>query len=177
MLRLRRSVVAVPLAAALAAAAPAVAAAPVAPALKSTLAKLKTKTKLPILLPSSLPVDSGSRKLYPLIATSSTDFSVNLGLNADCEGVNACSVGSIGAKKTAKTPSSSDGKYKVSLHGGVTGRYQPLSCGANCTPPAITFRSAGVNTTFQLKLLLAKGETDRSVLTKLANQALDAGPR
>jgi hypothetical protein len=151
--------------------------APVAPALKSTLAKLKAKSKLPVLLPSTFPiVRDGTKPLYPRIVADSKSYSVDLGLAPDCNGANACSAGYLGATKTPKLPSAVDGKYKVKLHG-VTGRYQPLSCGASCSPPAITFRSGGVNFTYQLKLDLAKGETDRQVLTRLANQALDAGPR
>jgi hypothetical protein len=161
----------------LATAVPAVAATPVAPELKGTLQKLKAKTKLPVLLPSTFPVvRNGKKPLYPVISTTSKSWSVTIGLAPDCNGANACSAGYLGATKTPKLPSAVDGKYKVKLHG-VTGRYQPLSCGASCSPPAITFRSGGVNFTYQLKLDLAKGETDRSVLTRLANQALDAGPR
>lgn len=162
---------------ALSAAAPAVAATPVAPALKTTLTKLKAKTKLPVLLPSTFPVSPyGKRPFYPRIVTDAKSWSVDMGLVPDCNGANVCSAGYLGATKTPKLPSSADGRYKVKLHG-VTGRYQPLSCGASCSPPAITFRSAGVNVTYQLKLDHKKGETDRSLLTRLANEALDAGPR
>lgn len=176
MLTLRRSVLLVAATALLSVAAPAVAAAPVAPVLKGTLAKLKARTKLPILLPSTLPVDRGGRRLYPTISTDAHSYGVDLGLAPGCGGANVCSVGFLGAVKTAKAPSSADGS-KVRLHGGASGRYRGLSCGASCSPPSITFRSAGVNTTYQLKLDLAQGQTDRSALTRLANEALDAGPR
>lgn len=162
-----------------AAAAPAVAAAPasVAPALKGTLTKLKAETTLPVYLPSTFPVERyGKRPLYPVVSTTKTSWGVDLGLVPDCNGANVCSTGFLGAVKTARPLTNADGRYKVTLHG-TTGRYRPLSCGASCSPPSITFRAGGVNTTFQLKLVLKKGETDRQVLTRLANQALDAGPR
>ncbi|WP_354699891.1 hypothetical protein DSM112329_00149 [Paraconexibacter sp. AEG42_29] len=150
---------------------------PVAPALTSTLKQLKAKTKLPVLLPSELPVfREGKKPLYPTIGADAKSYAVTLGLVPDC-GANVCSVGYLYALRTKKFPSAAQGKYKVKLRKGATGRYQPLSCGASCTPPTITFRSAGVNYSYSLKLDIKRPDTDRSVLTKLANQALAAGPR
>lgn len=163
-------------AAVLIAATPAVAAAPVAPALKGTLAKLKTRTTLPILLPATLPVfREGKKPLYPTVSADAKTYDVTLGLVPDC-GANVCSAGYLYAVRTPKLPSVIDGKYTVKLHG-RTGRYAPFACGASCSPPSISFRSAGVNYSFSLKLDITRPDTDRSVLTRLANEALDAGPR
>lgn len=156
---------------------PALAAAPVAPALKAVNAKLHARTTLPILLPSTLPVTRvPGRPLYPSIIATARRWNVELGLAPGCNGANACSAGFLGAVRSAKGPTAADGR-RVTLHRGVAGRYRPLSCGASCSPPSITFRTAGVTVTYQLKLDLRAGDTDRAALIRVANSALDAGPR
>lgn len=156
---------------------PAVAAAPVAPALRAVAAKLHARTTLPVLLPSVLPiVRVAGKPLYSSVSTTGRSWSVELGLAPGCNGANACSAGFLGAVRSAHGPTAADGR-RVTLHRGVTGRYRALSCGASCSPPSITFRTAGVTVTYQLKLDLRRGDTDRAALVRVANSALDAGPR
>ncbi len=163
--------------AALAAVPSAAAPAPVASSLRPTLAALKQRTTLPIVLPSVFPVQTLEGKpLFPRIQTTARRWNVDLGLVADCNGANVCTAGYLSAVQSRRPPSSLDGRA-VSLRGGLTGRYQPLSCGASCSPPSITFRRYGVNFNFQLKLRRKQGETDRGVLIRIANSALAGGRR
>lgn len=157
--------------------APAVAAAPVAPALKSTLKQLKAKTSLPVLLPAVAPIDHlAGKPLYPVVTASAKRWDVVLGYVRGCNGANVCAAGNLAGVRTARALTAADGS-PVALRGGVVGRYRGLQCGANCSAPSISFRSRGMSFTYQLKLVLKRGDTDRRALTRIANSALDAGPR
>lgn len=150
---------------------------PVAKVLRSTLTKLKAATDLPILLPSFFPVDPLQGKpLYPEVTASARRWDVVLGYVPDCNGANVCAAGNLAGVRTAKTTSAADG-VKVRLRGGRTGRFRGLQCGANCSAPAIVFRRDGVTFTIQAKLTLAKGQTDKQALIKVANSALAGGLR
>ncbi|MCW3014487.1 MAG: hypothetical protein JWO02_1579 [Solirubrobacterales bacterium] len=151
--------------------------APVAKALQPTLTQLKAKTTLPILLPSVFPVTPLKGKpLYSVVSAKAKRWDVVLGYVPACNGANVCAAGNLSVEKTARKLTSADGS-KVKLRDGVVGRYQPLSCGASCSAPSIAFRAHGVIVTYQLKLDLKKGETDRGGFVKVANSALAGGLR
>jgi hypothetical protein len=152
--------------------------APVAKNLRSTLTKLKAKTTLPIVLPSVLPVAPLKGKpLYPEVTASAKRWDVVLGYVARCDGANVCAAGNLSGVKTTRKLNAGDGK-KVMLRHGAEGRFQKLSCGASCAAPSISFKTAGLIFTYQLKLDGSKTElTDRKGLIAVANSALAAGPR
>lgn len=175
--RVLRPAVGGALAAALLTAPSAAAPAPVAKVLQPTLVELKERTELPVVLPSVFPVERlAGKPLYPEVRTTARRWDVTLGFVRDCNGANVCSAGYLSAVKTMRLPSSVDGKA-VRLAGGITGRYRALSCGASCSPPEITFRRFGMNVSYQLKLRLKAGETDRQALVRIANSAILGGRR
>lgn len=181
---MRRSLLPVVLVAALAAAIPlsvgpaSAAPAPVAKSLRSTLKQLKAKTKLPIVLPSVLAVTPLKGKpLYPVVTASAKRWDVVLGYVPGCNGANVCAAGNLAAVKTTRKLNAGDGK-KVTLRHGAEGRFQKMTCGANCAAAAISFRSAGLIFTYQLKLDGSKTDaTDRKGLIAVANSALAGGLR
>lgn len=166
--------VALPVAPGAATAAPA----PVAKSLRTTLTKLKAKTKLPIVLPSVLPVSPLKGKpLYPVVSATARRWDVVLGYVPDCNGANVCAAGNLSGVKTTRKLGAGDG-VKVTLRGGVQGRFQKLSCGASCAAPSISFKTAGLIFTYQLKLDGSKTDpTDRKGLVAVANSALAGGLR
>jgi hypothetical protein len=151
--------------------------APVAKVLQPTLKKLKARTKLPILLPSVFPIQTlDARPLYPVVSAKAKRWDVVLGFVPGCNGANVCAAGNLSVQMTTRRLTSADGQ-KVRLRGGVVGRYRPLSCGASCSAPSIAFRAKGVIVTYQAKLRLQEGESDRRALVKVADSALAGGLR
>ncbi len=153
--------------------------APVAKPLRGALVKLKARTSLPIVLPSILPVSplEGRRSLYPVVTTSARRWDVVLGYVPGCNGANVCAAGELSGVRTARRLGPADGK-KVTLRGGLEGRFRPLACGANCSAPSISFRRYGLLFTYALKLDGSKDDpADRQGLIKVANSALAGGRR
>jgi hypothetical protein len=137
--------------------------------LTPTVAEVKPKTPLPILLPDSMPTDA--RQLYPSGVGGKTSYSIGLAYAADCGGANACFAADFSAAKGG-TPF---GRGKVTLARGRHGRYQPLGCGASCSPPSISWSERGVTYSIQAKVVGAA--TDRQLLVRMANEAIRRGPR
>jgi hypothetical protein len=135
-----------------------------------TLPAVKAKTAIPILLPDSMPSDFDA--LYASGVGSAREYSLGLAAAPDCGGANACFVADFSAR-TGGTPF---GRGKVTLAGGRHGRYQPLSCGASCSPPSISWKQGGVTYTIQADVEASKA-TDRQALVKLADDAIRHGPR
>ena len=134
-----------------------------------TLPAVKAKTSIPILLPESMPSDSDA--LYPSGAGSRRSYSIGLAATPDCGGATACFVADFSARKGG-TPF---GRGKVTLTGGRHGRFQPLSCGASCSPPSISWKQGGV--TYSIQANVGTKTTERRALVKMANQAIEHGPR
>lgn len=122
----------------------------------------------PALLPGRLPVDARGR----LVATAGltrTGWSIVVG-SPGCNGANACSV----ARFWAVRGGSPSGPVSVRLARGVAGRFTPMSCGASCALPSVSFRVGGATYTFAVSPV---GRHHRAQLVRLANQAIAAGPR
>ncbi len=135
-----------------------------------TLPAVKAKTSIPILLPDTMPSDFDA--LYASGTGSRREYSLGLAAAPDCGGANACFVADFSARKGG-TPF---GRGKVTLTGGRHGRYQPLSCGASCSPPSISWKQGGVTYTIQANVEASKS-TDRQALMKMADQAIRHGSR
>jgi hypothetical protein len=65
-------------------------------------------------------------------------------------------------------------KPNLVLSGGDAALYRPISCGASCAPAALYFRHAGVLYVWEVK---DAPKNARAVLSKLAAEAIAAGPR
>ncbi|WP_028058659.1 hypothetical protein [Candidatus Solirubrobacter pratensis] len=134
-----------------------------------TLPAVKARTSLPILLPDSMPSDYDA--LYPSGTGSRRSYSIGLAAAPDCGGANACFVADFSARKGG-TPF---GRGKVTLTGGRHGRFQPLSCGASCSPPSISWKQGGV--TYSIQANVGAKTTERRALVRMANEAIKRGPR
>jgi hypothetical protein len=134
------------------------------------LGQLKAKTSLAVYLPETLALDYGG-KLYASISGGAKSWSASLGGAPNC-GANACMLAEVIARKGAKHFN----RHPVKLRGGVAGFFQPISCGASCSPPSIEFKVDGVLYEIQAKVA-QKGKTERRLMIAAANSALAHGPR
>jgi hypothetical protein len=137
--------------------------------LTPTVAEVKQQTPLPILAPDNFYSDFD--KLYPYGGGSEKEYSLGVAAAPDCGGANACFAADFRAEKGGKP----FGRGKVTLAKGRHGRFQPLSCGASCSPPSISWKERGVTYTIQAKVV--GKPTDRQLLAKMANEAIRRGPR
>jgi hypothetical protein len=134
-----------------------------------TLPAVKAQTSIPILLPDTMP--SGYDELYPSGVGALREYSIGLAAAPMCGGATACFVADFSARKGG-TPF---GRGRVTLTGGRHGRFQPLSCGASCSPPSISWKQGGV--TYSIQANVGTKKTERRALVKMANQAIRHGPR
>jgi hypothetical protein len=123
----------------------------------------------PVLLPPALPLDA--RHLYPTGGPVGKNYDLEIGAAKNCRGANACFVAGF----TAAPGKTVFGK-KVTVKGATKAGFQPLSCGASCSPPQIVFIVHGIVYTIQANLKkTAKG--DRGTLIHAAELAISVGPR
>jgi len=66
------------------------------------------------------------------------------------------------------------GRSAVRLARGVVGRYQPLSCGASCAAPSISFKLDGVTYSYSVEDPAGR---PKAALIAMADQAIRYGPR
>jgi hypothetical protein len=137
--------------------------------LTDTVTEVKQQTPLPILLPDNFYSDFDP--VYPSGTGSKQEYSIGLAGAPDCGGANACFAADFRAVKGGKPY----GKGKATLAKGRHGRYQPLGCGASCSPPSISWKERGVTYTIQAKVV--GKQSDRALLVKMANEAIRQGPR
>ena len=137
--------------------------------LTDTVSEVKQQTPLPILVSDNFYSDFDP--LYPSGVGDRRSYSIGVNAAPDCNGANACFAADFRAEKGGKP----FGRGKVTLIRGRKGRYQPLSCGASCSPPSISWKERGVTYTIQAKVVGEK--SDRQLLTKMANEAIRRGPR
>lgn len=137
--------------------------------LTGTVDTVKTQTPLPVLLPNNFYSDFDP--LYPYGGATKQSYDIGVAAAPDCNGANACFAASFSGQKGG----SPYGRGKVTLAKGRHGRYQPLGCGASCSPPSISWKERGVTYTIQAKVV--GKQTDRALLVKMANEAITQGPR
>jgi hypothetical protein len=132
----------------------------------SVLPKVKEKSGLKVRIPSRLRGPVKPSRIFGDAVSRHGFYRLELGVTRQCNGANACFVaaffGDKGGKITNGTP--------VALSGGVTGYYAQGGCGASCAPNSIEWMQGGVRYEIQFK------NRKRSLL-RLANQAIEAGPR
>jgi hypothetical protein len=133
------------------------------------LKAVKKATSIDVLLPSQFTTDLP--KLYSEGRGSGGSYRFDIGAVRHCGGANACFVASFRAKRGGK-PSN---PKKVALKRGHRGYFQKLRCGASCAPPSIEWVQGGVRYTIEGKL--GTKQTERRVLTRLANSAIEKGAR
>jgi hypothetical protein len=137
--------------------------------LTGTVDDVKQQTPVPILLPDN--VYSDFDELYPYGGGDANGWALGVSAAPDCGGATACFAAGFSAEKGGKP----FGKGKATLAKGRKGRYQPMGCGASCSPPSISWRERGVLYTIQAKVV--GKQSDRALLVKMANEAIRRGPR
>jgi hypothetical protein len=133
------------------------------------LPEAKAKTRIAVLLPDALPTDA--KQLYAEHWETRRTYTLSLGAVPDCGEATACFEAEFRGEKGG-TPF---GSKRVALARGRHGRFKPLSCGASCSPPAISWRERGATYTIQANVV-GRG-SDRAMLTRMANEAIRRGPR
>jgi hypothetical protein len=149
--------------------------APVAPELRTVVPKIKAKTSVPVLLPSYFPYSRAQgQKLRTAISATRSTWGISLFYGANCGGGNACTIGSIDARRGG---SPAPFVTRLRLANGVAATYKPTTCGASCSPAEIDFKTGGVVYRYQLQVS-AKGKTgEKAAMIKMANSAIAGGPR
>jgi hypothetical protein len=137
--------------------------------LTDTVTDVKQQTPLPILLPNTFYSDFDP--VYPSGTGGKQEYSIGLAAAPDCGGANACFAADFSATKGG----SPYGRGKVTLTKGRHGRFQPMGCGASCSPPSISWKERGVTYSIQAKVV--GKPSDRALLVKMANEAIRQGPR
>jgi hypothetical protein len=132
------------------------------------LTAVKKAATIDVLLPSTFTSDLP--KLYSEGRGRSGSYRFEIGAVRRCRGATACSIASFRARRGGKP--SNPRKVKLKDRRGY---FQPLRCGASCAPPSIQWVKKGVLYTIEGKF--GTKQTERRVLTRLANSAIGNGAR
>jgi hypothetical protein len=133
------------------------------------LDRIGPKTDVPILLPQAMPDEFD--EYHATGFGRERRWGLQLGAVEGCGGATACFIASFKGRKGGK-PS---GQRRVKLARGRVGRFQPLSCGASCSPPSIAWKQRGA--TYSIQAKVGTQRTERRVLKRMANSAIRNGPR
>jgi len=133
------------------------------------IAKVKRTTRVPVLLPPSLPL-LGSFKVYATSSAARNMFVLDLAAAPRCGGANACFVAMFQGERGGRLP----GRPNARLANGDPAFFHPVTCGGSCAPNSFWFVHEGYLYSWQAKDLRAP---EKAVLTRMANQAIAAGPR
>jgi hypothetical protein len=139
--------------------------------LGNDLDRVSSRTSVPVLLPQRLALDTDAR-LYGSGSGNARGWTLSLAGAPRC-GANVCMLANFSAERGA-TPAF---KRQVTLRGGVTGYFKPLTCGGSCAPPQIQFARGGVLYTIEAKVPDSSDAGQQRRLVRAANSALRAGPR
>jgi hypothetical protein len=134
------------------------------------IAAVDRQTTVPVLLPSKLPFAGKVPKLYPSGSGARNAFTLEFAGALHCGSANACFLASFEGKRGGKLP----GRSNLELAGGQPAFYKGITCGASCSPATLWFLNRGVLYTWQHK---DPPKNTKSVLARLAAQAIAAGPR
>ena len=133
------------------------------------LPRVKAHTRVPVLLPDRMPYEDA--KLYASGSGHRRAWELSLAAAPGCGGATACFVASFWAQKGGR-PS---GTRRVTLRGGRVGWFRPLSCGASCSPPTISWSEH--KAAYWIQANVGSQSTERRILVRMANEAIHAGRR
>lgn len=129
---------------------------------------LKAQTQVPVFLVGDIPNVEQSEPLYAILASATASgYQILLAFTENCNGGNACRLGSISGQAEAETPSLEG--QPVALRDGITGYFVEATCGANCSDATLTWEQEGYRYTIGIK---AGNEAD---LVAMANSAIANG--
>jgi hypothetical protein len=133
------------------------------------LDRIAPKTDVPILLPQRMPDEF--EEYHPTGFGRWRSWGLQLGAAEGCGGATACFIASFSAREGGR-PS---GARRVDLARGRVGRFKPMSCGASCSPPAISWKERGA--TYSIQAKVGTEATEVRVFKRMANSAIRNGPR
>ncbi|MBD2101549.1 hypothetical protein [Leptolyngbya sp. FACHB-261] len=140
------------------------------------LPQIKPRTQVAILLPGELPVTLPDDTIYVNGMGEADEYSIVVGHTPDCSGATVCSIGSFNAKRGGKVYPDEFEKT-VSLVRGITAYFSPLTCGASCSPPSIGWEYEGAFYRMHLEIDSRNPSQDEEIMVRLANSAIEMGPR
>lgn len=127
------------------------------------LPQLKSKTKIPIYLPSYIPELNESTPIYAnLESVNRSKYVISLAFTQDCNGGNACRLGSIRGEVIPLKQIPLTGK-KIALKNGYLAYFTEAKCGANCSDSTLVWQDKNTRYTFAIKA------SDLNTLVKMAN--------
>jgi hypothetical protein len=133
------------------------------------LPKVKAKTEIAVLMPDTMPTDA--KHLYAEHWQTKRNYTLSLGAVRHCDEATACFETDFMGQKGGMP----FGSKAVTLARGRHGRFKPLTCGASCSPPSVSWKERGATYTIQANV--GNGRTERAILVAMANQAIRRGPR
>ncbi len=144
------------------------------------LPQVRSTTEIPIRLPSYVPIHEDDRTpLYVEAEATEESYQIYLSLAPNCRGATACSYGFFAARRTTDADYYGVGEEfeeTVSLAEGITGNFNPMMCGASCSPPVIEWSQEGVRYRIALKGVGGDDEDALQTLQGLANSAIANDP-
>jgi hypothetical protein len=133
------------------------------------LPRVTAKTQIAVLMPDTMPTELD--RLYADSFATRKAYFLDLSGMPDCGQATACFEAEFSGVKGG-TPF---GFKRVTLARGRHGRFKPLTCGASCSPPSISWKERGATYTIQANV--GTKRTERRILVKMANEAIRRGPR
>jgi hypothetical protein len=127
------------------------------------------RTKVAVLLPASLPRLDRS-KVYATGSAGKAGWELDLAYAPRCGGADACFLAEFAGRRRGKLP----GKPNVRLAAGDPAFFEASRCGASCAPASLWFIHGGDLYSWQDKDV---GAGAKSLLVRLADEAIAAGPR
>jgi hypothetical protein len=132
--------------------------------------KVKKKSGLAVRLPSKIHVFVKPSKTFADGSSTKKSYFLELDAAKSCHGANACFLASFSGTRGG-TPAF---KRTVSLRGGITGYFKPVTCGASCSPAFIQWKEGGVLYEIENK---GVGKNEKKSMVALANSAIRGGDR
>lgn len=150
------------------------------PLFAEVLPEVKSTAQIPVRLPSHVPIHEDDRTpLYIEAEATEESYQIYLSLAPDCRGATACSYGFFAARRTTDEDYYGIGEEfqeTVPLAEGITGDFNPMMCGASCSPPVIEWSQEGVRYRIALKGVGPEDENALESLQALANSAIANDP-
>jgi hypothetical protein len=113
---------------------------------------LRGRTRVPLVIPPSLPKSEGVDRFFCTVITlKRNEYEVIIGWATECDGGNACRVGSFSGRRSRGSRIEGSGNYRfesrrarrVRLRGGIIGYFVDSTCGANCSDSKVYWKRGG----------------------------------
>ncbi len=140
-----------------------------APIFRPALEQIQSQVRIPILLPSKLPSVIPERNIKVASGEVTEDgYFISLYFSAPANATYAAGFG-------GSTHILRDLGRPVTLSGGRTGMFRPVSCGGSCAPANLWWVQSGVMYQIQIKLRSDSAEKDQErILVETANSTVTA---